>query len=350
MKSSLSAEDTENDLLPHLCSTMAILSLVLAGELLALALVLVQNPLLTFSWVQLGYTSMIVQWIILLSAWALCQLSRIFSRVSVVIGGCLAYGTVLLIALLILVGAWYIMDDDPSGMGLLKNMLLAAIFSGIFLRYLYLQQQLRNQQQAELQSRIQALNARIRPHFLFNSMNAIASLIPVNPELAEQVVENLSELFRESLKETSLVPLAQEIDLCRHYANIEKVRLGDRLQLEWSCDHVLSSVKVPSLTLQPLVENAICHGIQGLPEGGLVSISTRVDKEVLRIIVTNPVSENSDNRTDCLPELKNNGVALQNIAYRLQAYYGKKASIEAKQHCHQGVNYYQVTLTIDMEE
>ncbi len=357
---------SDNNLLPHLCSGPSVVGLVLAGELIALALVLVKSSLWGFSWMQLGYLSMVVQWIMLLSALVLCQLSSVFSRFSTLLAGCLAYSVVLLIALIVISLALWLMDDYVDVWALAKNMLLAAIFSGIFLRYLYLQQQLRRQQQAELQSRIQALHARIRPHFLFNSMNAVASLIPTNPDLAEKVVEDLSQIFRVSLQEVSLVSLDEEINLCKSYVGIEQIRLGKRLQVEWHCDHQCGDTRVPSLILQPLIENAIYHGVQRLIHGGVIRISTWMDNEQLTIKVRNPTPTLKDNQTDKLDSLfdssgesKSNGnrMALHNIEHRLSAHYGNGASITmeqiglAVQGDEQETNIgYEVTLTIPLEK
>ncbi len=351
----------QEGLLPHLCSGSAVFGLVLAGELIAFALVLTQSTLMTFSWGQLGYVSMIVQWITLLSALLLCRLSSVFSRLSVILAGGLAYSCVLLIALLVIMSALWLLDGYIDVLALVKHMMLAAIFSGIILRYLYIQQQLRHQQQAELQSRIQALHARIRPHFLFNSMNAVASLIPVNPELAEKVVEDLSQLFRVSLQEMSMVSLDEEIALCRSYTDIEHVRLGDRLHIDWQCQHsdhdFARDISVPSLVLQPLIENAIYHGIQRIVGGGVIHVATWVGTQCVFLRVTNPVPELVDNQTDDLNNLTDSGqsnrMALNNIQHRLHAHYGEAASIDVQQTRDHANNntvqaVYQVTITIPM--
>ncbi len=330
----LNLGDSDTDaggMFPHFCTGMSVFALVLAGELIAFALVLVNSSLWSFSWQRLGYVSMVVQWIVLLSALLLCQISRYLNRIPSVLAGALAYGVVLLVAFLVLATAQLILVGFIFWPGLLKSLLLTAIFSGLLLRFLYLQQQLRNQQQAELQSRIQALHARIRPHFLFNSMNAVASLIPVNPALAEQVVEDLSRLFRASLQEANLVSFEQEIDLCRRYVDIEQVRLGERLQVNWKCDASTHSVLVPSMLLQPLIENAIYHGVQRLPKGGVITVEAWLDESVLCVQITNPVPLFDDNHTDQLEDLftqnQGNNMALSNIEYRLQAHFGSQATI-----------------------
>jgi two-component system, LytTR family, sensor histidine kinase AlgZ len=334
----------ERSLLPYLCNPSAVFGLVLIGELIALALVLMDSSSISdFSWTQLGYVSMVVQWIVLLSALTLCSLSVPLSRLSPLSGGAIAYVSVLAIAFVVICSASWIINAYIAWEAVVKYMVLTAIFSGILLRYLYLQQQLRLQQQAELQSRIQALHARIRPHFLFNSMNAVASLIPVDPALAEKVVEDLSEVFRMSLQQASLIPLEKELDLCRRYADIEQVRLGERLTIEWQLLEHIDDIQVPSFILQPLIENAIYHGVQRLPEGGVVTILLTSEEQQLSIVVQNPMPILEDNKTDHLlsgnaemnnelgktADKKTNQMALGNIAHRLQAHYKNKATVEA---------------------
>jgi len=337
-------------LLPYLCSASAVFGLVLIGELIALALVLMDSSLSNFSWAQLGYVSMVVQWIVLLSALLLCNLSLSLSRLSALLGGIIAYASVLLIALFVICAALWLMEGYISWLVLVKNMIISAIFSGILLRYLYVQQQLRLQQQAELQSRIQALHARIRPHFLFNSMNAVASLIPVDPVLAEKVVEDLSEVFRMSLQQASLIPLEKELELCRRYVDIEQVRLGERLIVEWQLPENIDGIQVPSFILQPLIENAIYHGIQRLPDGGVVDVVVALSDNVLQIAVRNPIPFLQVSDTDKLAQntdnKKSNQMALNNIKHRLQAHYGNEAAIEIEtvNGDKQGREAYQVTL------
>lgn len=318
----------DSGLLPDLCGNTSLIGLILAGELLALALTLIQTPLMYFSWEIFGYLSLLIQWIVLLSAWGLCHFAHYLSRFSMVMAGALAYGYTLLVSLVVLVTAWWLIKGTL--LELIKWLLLAAIFTGLLLRYLYLQQQLRRQQQAELNARIQALHARIRPHFLFNAMNAVVSLIPVKPDLAERVVEDLCQLFRVSLQESTLVSLDKEIELCRNYIAIEQVRLGERLSVQWHCEHSSEDGEtlVPSLILQPLLENAIAHGIQRLTAGGVVHIQSRLEGNSIVVVVINPIPDPADKGTDNLPDMKNNHMALDNIRHRLQAHYGDKATIE----------------------
>jgi two-component system sensor histidine kinase AlgZ len=325
-------------LLPYLCSPPAILGLVLIGELLALVLILADYSL-SFSWASLGIMSMIIQWIVLSCALALCQLRPLLNRLSIGLSGCLAFSLCALIAAIIL---WIspLLISVPFDMGLwARSTTIAAIFSGILLRYLYLQQQLSNQQQAELQARIQSLQSRIRPHFLFNSMNTIASLINLDPKTAERTVEDLSDLFRSSLQNPGLVSLGDEIELCRSYIAIEQIRLAERLIMEWDFDAAVPSALVPSLFLQPLLENAIGHGVQLLIKGGTIKLSIKKDMQMLYINIANPVPKIKDRRKS-----KGNQIALGNIKKRLHLHYGEQANLETEL-CDQ-TNQYLVTIRL----
>lgn len=328
--------------LPDLCTTQAVFLLVLVAELLALLLTIsAASGLQHFDWDTLALISVQLQWIVLFSAAALCRLAAWLERQNHARAGIVSYVLVLSITLalsivgqLLIYGAsGALLADDQSfalnGWQLLNNMAIAAILAGILLRYLYLQQQLRNQQQAEMQARIQALQSRIRPHFLFNSMNSIASLIATDPDTAERVVENLSELFRASLAEPTLIPLARELELCKHYLAIEQLRLGQRLQVDWQIGEYHQSLKIPGLMLQPLVENAIFHGVEPLPHGGKISIKVAQNDKQLSIVITNPylLAKKLPHSGEHSP--RHNRMALDNIRRRLTAHFGAAARLSS---------------------
>lgn len=313
----------QGDFLPDLCTVQAVFHLVLVGELLAFALALAKGGVLPFDWYQLGVLSMLVQWIVLTSAACLCPLRPWLRRTAPLIAGAASFSLVLAIcAFYTFMGHALSLSSARLDWNLLfTNFLLAALFAGIVLRYFYLQQQLRNQQQAELNARIQALQSRIRPHFLFNSMNSIASLIDFDPEAAERMVVDLSELFRASLSEPGLIPLKREVELCERFVGIEQARIGDRLRVEWHCDFD-ETAEIPSLMLQPLIENAIYHGIQPRTEGGVLRVKVVTKGPECFIEVDNPVGD-KDQATK-----PGNGMALNNIRHRLDAYYGTKGSLK----------------------
>lgn len=319
-------------ILPNLCQVQSVFGLVLVGELLALALALSQSSLYEFDWLGFGLFSFSIQWIILLSASFICSLRSWFDRHGAVIAGVVSFLLVMTVATIVFIAGQWLQYGQGylDGWNLLSNLIVTAIIAGIMLRYLFIQQQLRNQQQAELTARVQALQSRIRPHFLFNSLNSIASLIDIDPTLAEKLIVDLSQLFRASLNEASLVPLDQEVKLCQRYVDIEQVRLGDRLAVDWQTKAV-ETIQVPSLILQPLLENAIYHGIQPLVDGGKVTVTIGPQSDnakLLLIQVENPYREANQQEKQVSTADKHNGIALDNIRHRLHAYYGKGAKLE----------------------
>lgn len=186
-------------------------------------------------------------------------------------------------------------------------------------RYLYLREQWLRQQNSELNARIQAMQARIHPHFLFNSLNSVISLITIDPNKAEEMLLNLSRLFRASFQELKLVRLQDEIKLCQHYLAIEQIRLGDRLQVEWKITDsiLLSQVQIPLLTLQPLVENSIFHGVEKFITKSTISILIEILQNQVNIVITNPYT------ADKIPLRQGHGIAVENVKQRLEAYYGR---------------------------
>lgn len=318
--------------LPDLCQAQSLFYMVLVAQLLVFVLVLSESGLADFSWMRLGLTSLFVQWVVLVSAAVLCNIRPFLKHLHITIAVLVAYGLVLSVTLLFsLLADWTFQGSESQWQrvdwaAVTNKVLISAIITGLGFRYLYLQHQLRFQEQAELTARIQALQSRIRPHFLFNSMNIIASLIAVEPDTAERVVEDLSLLFRASLNESTNKPvsLKEEISLCERYIRIESLRLGDRLQVEWDVDVDTEKIEIPMLTLQPLLENAIYHGIQPLPAGGVVNVKLHLAAGKFHIKVTNPVAKEN------LDDEAGNKMAVDNIRHRLRAIYGSGSDIQAQ--------------------
>ncbi len=201
----------------------------------------------------------------------------------------------------------------------LQALLICLLDSLMTLYYLDLLQ--RAYSPAIAEARLQALQARIRPHFLFNSLNAALSLIRSQPALAESMLEDLAELFRVLMADNQrLVPLQQELTLCQQYLRIEQLRLGPRLQCEWQQEGEAEQVMLPPLLLQPLLENAVYHGIEPLPEGGLITVTLRYQSQRLTIRVSNPLAAGSGK--------VGNQMALKNIRERLRLHYDLEASLK----------------------
>ena len=315
--------------IPDLCRMRAVFLLVLITELVVVLLALARGVNHWIDWDYLGLASLLAQWITLTSAALICPLRRLLVNVSVANITVLATAVILVdVAFFSLLAQWLwnpagqTLIPDPTG--LLRNLLMGAIITLMLLRYFYLQHQHREQERAQLEARVAALQARIQPHFLFNSMNTIASLIGTDPEKAEEVVLDLSEVFRVSLNTGGdrLIPLREELQLCRRYLDIETTRLGERLQVEWTLTPGADEIAVPPLSLQPLLENAVYHGIQPLTGGGTIRIETELSRDRLYVLIRNPLLEYSD-RTG-----QGHRMALDNIASRLAAIYGSDAALK----------------------
>ena len=314
--------------LPELCEPDALLSLILLAELLVLVLVLAEPIMAGFNWVRLALTSLFVQWIVLLSAALFCRLRPWLARLPVPLASSLCAAIVIGLTLGCSAVADYlglggVLQRDGEVNFYLRHALIALIMSALLLRYFYLQSQWRSQKQAELKARIESLQARIRPHFLFNSLNSIASLIAVDPPKAEQAVLDLSDLFRASLaKPGVLVPWSEELELAQRYLSIEKYRMGERLQLDWQVDELPARLPIPQLTLQPLLENALIHGIQPRIEGGLVRVEGDYREGIFQLCVSNPYDPGIDNKPS-----RGTQQALRNIEARLAAIFGPQARL-----------------------
>ncbi|WP_043647579.1 sensor histidine kinase [Chitinilyticum litopenaei] len=191
------------------------------------------------------------------------------------------------------------------------------------------------------EARLAALQARIRPHFFFNSLNAVLSLIRSDPKKAEVLLINLSDLFRVAMgNQERLSTLEREVELARGYLDIEKVRLGERLQVEWHIANMPGKAQIPPLILQPLLENAVYHGIEPRVEAGVVQINVFRVKNDVHIDIRNPVFPGGR------PVHRGNGMALDNVSERLLLYFDAEASLSTKAN----TDYYQVHIVLPYQE
>jgi two-component system sensor histidine kinase AlgZ len=198
------------------------------------------------------------------------------------------------------------------------------VVTALALRYFYVTHEWRHNVELQAKARVHALQARIRPHFLFNSMNTIAALTRSNPARAEEAVQDLADLFRANLNEKrNQISLAEEIDVARTYQRMEQLRLGERLHVEWKIEALPTDALVPGLTLQPLLENAIYHGVEPRPDGGVVTVTGEFNKGMITIVVKNPVPAANLTMRD------GNRLALANIKERLDLMYGERATVKA---------------------
>lgn len=330
--STINSKNNGIGLLPNFCDARIIFLLILLTELLALVLSIAVPTGYIYFWDYLAFISVLMQWIALMNAVLLCQFRHCLNtksdRFSISVSFCIMLSVSFISALIILKIDQYLFFDELFSVTekldeifLLRIMVISSALYAIVLRYFYIQRQWRLNLAAQAQSEVDALRARIRPHFLFNSMNTIASLVAISPEKAETAIEDLSDLFRASLSDKNLNTLEDEIELTTSYLNIELLRMGDRLKVLWNTDNSLNNIKIPALSLQPLVENAIYHGIEPLAEGGKIHISTLKEGKHLIISITNPLGKLSRQLHH-----KGNQIAQSNIKQRMNLVYGNKAA------------------------
>lgn len=201
----------------------------------------------------------------------------------------------------------------------LASAVAGALLAGIVVTALVLRD--KGRMPAETAARLAELQARIRPHFLFNSLNSAIALVREDPARAEALLEDLSELFRHVLiAKADAATLSEEVQVARHYLDIEQVRFGERLRVEWSIDPAAGKAKVPALFLQPLVENAVKHGVEPSPTGADVKVTTQRRGSVVVIKVTNTVPAGQGK--------PGNGVALDNVRDRLRLLHDVQAQFQ----------------------
>ncbi len=327
---------SDNFFLPDFCSVRMVFAVVVISELLAIVLTLAPMESRGGRWGDLSIISLFMQWVGLSSAAVLCISRPRLSRMSETRAAIVSYLLLLVTTLVITELAWWIGREIPhAGIDgqwntssqhidlLLRNLGISAIVSALVLRYFYVQQQWKQNMRAEAEARLQALQSRIRPHFLFNSLNTIASLTQIDPQQAEEAVENLADLFRNSMADAShQITLKEELALSRRYLEIEKLRLGERLQLRWCIDELPDDALLPRLIIQPLLENAIYHGIETTGAGGTIGIDGHRYGEEIYISISNPLSPRQDGG-----RREGNRIAVENIRQRLAAIYGEQGRL-----------------------
>jgi two-component system sensor histidine kinase AlgZ len=223
---------------------------------------------------------------------------------------------------------WVRASVESESLGIIRAGGFALLVTALLAGYFHLRNRAFSPALAE--ARLQALQARIRPHFLYNTLNAVLSLIRKNPRRAETALEDLAELYRMVLADVkNLATLAQELDLTRQYLNLEQLRLGPRLAVRWQTEDAPRDALVPPLLLQPLVENAVYHGIEPGTGPGTIEIAIRRERDRVHLRLTNPYHAEHQHR-------QGNRIALANIRERLALHFDVEANLESGV---QGANY-----------
>ncbi len=323
----------DNFYLPDLCAPTAALSVVLTTELVAIGVTLARQPAWEQFFSDLARTSLLMLWMALSTAAVLCAARSRLARLDT---GAATLATILTILAVIAVvsevifwlgeaygaavaPAWF---PNNHSLFLTRNLALGLLVSTLMLRHFYVAHQWRHNVERQAESRILALQARIRPHFLFNSMNTIADLTRSNPAAAESAVEDLADLFRASLHDgQEMVSLDEELEITRVYQRMEKKRLGERLKVSWQVDDLPRHAKIPSLTLQPLLENAIYHGVEPSTKPASIEVAGRRKGDMVYISIRNPLPTGQRRSS------AGNQIAVQNIRERLELAFGARARL-----------------------
>lgn len=322
--------------LPDLCRLTRLATMLGVAELVVVVVALA--PAETARWTPTRFASAsgFALWVALTVSVLLCVSRERLSRLRPAFGGALAVagaGGVAAIGALML----YAIDASlgyglvPAGVSArrfaLGSAAITALIVAIVLRYLYAVDGWQAQVRASARAEADALQARIRPHFLFNSMNTIAGLVRRDPVVAERAVLDLSDLFRAALGAgEGESTLAEEVELAERYLSIEQLRLGERLQVRWRRVEPLPwDLPLPRLVLQPLLENAVLHGISRLPEGGAVEIALDADGRHLQVEVRNPAPPPRERDEPGA----GSGHAQRSIAHRLGYAFGPEARMQA---------------------
>jgi len=287
---------------------------------ISLAAAVVRHQDWTGIWQDVLNSSAIVQPVLLASLLALTLLQPWLKRLPYHLGVAAVLLTVLTLTTLVAAaGEALFTDGGVTSLPLGRYWLLSLLTASVTLGYFHLRN--RALSPAITEARLQALQARIRPHFLFNSLNAVLSLVRSDPQRAEETLEDMADLFRVLMADNRhLTTLDKEVALCRQYLNIEQLRLGDRLYIAWSIDKMPREALIPPLVLQPLLENAIYHGIEPAETPGEISINIYRSRDQVHLVIRNPYLQEGSHHAG-------NKMAIANVRERLQLHFDAEASL-----------------------
>jgi two-component system, LytTR family, sensor histidine kinase AlgZ len=306
--------------LPNFCNVGVMLrSLVVVNALLAAAAV-IRAPSVGEIWFEFLIFAAFGEPVLILSLVVLCWARRWLHAIGYV-------GAIALLAAFEMGVTWLLYDTskqfdfDQLPMTFGQVMFLVFFVTAVTIAYFDLRARALSPAIAE--ARIQALQARIRPHFLYNSINAVLSLIRSEPRRAERALEDLADLFRVLMADNrTLAPIATEVELARQYLALEELRLGERLRITWRTGTMPADALVPPLILQPLVENAVYHGIEPMEAGGEIEIDVALAGAQLVMDLKNPYSGTGKHM--------GNRMAIENIRERLQLHFDAEASMRSE--------------------
>jgi two-component system sensor histidine kinase AlgZ len=318
--------------LPNLRNLGILLRILLIVNLCGIGAAVIRATTLAGAWQELLQISAFLQPIIIIALLTLVALNPLLQRLPYLLGAAAVFTLVLGVSGVL---AALMHDNSRDAIAAFERYaVLALLTTGMLLAYFDLRGRALSPALAE--ARLQALQARIRPHFLYNSLNAVLSLIRQEPRRAETALVDLADLFRVVMADNSeLSPISREIELCRQYLELEQLRLGDRLKVVWRIDKMPPDALVPPLILQPLLENAVYHGIEPRVEPGEISIDIYKSRNQVHAVLRNPYSREGKHHGG-------NKMALNNIRERLQLHFDAEGTLETRV----GEDVYQVHIVL----
>ena len=318
----ISMSQIKGDLLASLLNDRALLAVIIVGQLLAI--ILTFSPLIKSDpWLTLAPVSLFIHFVSLASLSSIYLLKKQLANAS--------YQQQLIVLILVicsftlatsyLVFTLEILDSISLFEFLSRNLLIALIIAVLYAQFSIMHAERGYSEQIATQAQLSSLQARIRPHFLFNSLNMAAELVYHNAEDAEKTILALADLSRAAMHCDEAIPLEKEVLLAQQYMLVESWRFGDRLTIDWLLPDHLPELKVPALTIQPLLENAICHGVEPNEAASTISVQLLVSSSSISFIIDNPYLQQASKSRP------SNGIAVENIKERLTMYFGKRAKL-----------------------
>jgi two-component system sensor histidine kinase AlgZ len=332
--------------LPNLCLPEALVRMLVVAVSLAFVLALIVAKDFSGLLVAFGLHALFTLWVVLASVLSICMINRFYLPPNPNLATFIVTAIVLLFTL---TASWMGMmllrpDSDFDLLFILRNLLISLVITLVMLRYFYIQDRWEASVEADSSAKYEALQSRMRPHFLFNSLNTVAFLVHKDPDTAENAILDLADIMRTTLDRRTRISLQEELDVTMRYLRMEALRLGKRrLTVVWDMDRntLPFDMEILPLILQPLAENAIYHGIQPRKDGGTLTISLYDAGDHLAISVTNPLPPEGISTHQ-----KGNHIAQENMKNRLQLAYGGRANLQIQKLPQQ----YRVSFSIPKEK
>jgi two-component system, LytTR family, sensor histidine kinase AlgZ len=312
--------------IPYLCHGRLFVRALVLSQACAVVLAFAPGSQSYDVWQRMGVISVFVHWVTLLTILCLCAVRKKINRLSPIL--VLVHATIIFMIITagisLLSYAWLgslisVFSHSLSTF-VLGNLMVAFIIALVAIQFFIMHTERNEQVAAQGRAELGALQARIQPHFLFNSLNTVAELTQVDAKSAEKALLDLSALFRSALHAGEMVMLKDELHLAEQYLSLEQWRLGNRMQVNWDINQSIADILIPSLTIQPLLENAVRYGIESSSAKSVLSITYTESRQAISLVVTNPY-RHADGR------LGGNGIALNNIRQRLKLQYDDRASL-----------------------